>query len=132
MDAPTAPPDIAVRVLGPAAILADGRPVPLQGKRTRGLLAALVLHAGRVVPAAELIALIWGGDAPKTAANQLQIAVHRLRAALSAVDLGGRLGTRDGGYALDLPEGARVDLHDFRELAAAAAARAAAGDWTAA
>lgn len=124
--------DIAFRVLGPAEIVVDGLPAALQGRRTRGLLAALLLHEGRVVPAAELIALIWDGDAPKTAANQLQIAVHRLRAALSAAGLDGRLGTRDGGYALDLPAGTRVDLHDFRVLASEAADRAAAGDWAAA
>ncbi|MEV0645045.1 BTAD domain-containing putative transcriptional regulator [Phytomonospora sp. NPDC050363] len=124
--------DVEFRVLGAAEIVVDGQRAALTGKRTRGLLSALLLNEGRVVQSGELIALVWGTAPPKTAANQLQIAVHRLRSALSDAGLDGRLRTADGGYVLDLPAHARVDIRVFRELAATATGRAAAGEWPAA
>ncbi|GLZ80802.1 SARP family transcriptional regulator [Actinorhabdospora filicis] len=121
---------IELRVLGSPEVAVDDDVRPIKGARTRALYAALVLNAGKVLPAADLIATVWGADAPKTAANQLQIAVHRLRGVLTEAGLDGALITREPGYILLPPEGTVIDLAVFRELASRARARAAAGDWT--
>src|SRR5947208_3152726 len=70
-------------MLGPFEVRADdGGIVDVPGARLRGLLIALALDAGRVVPKASLIDWIWGEQPPADAANALQRLVSRLRKAL--------------------------------------------------
>ncbi|GLZ80025.1 regulatory protein AfsR [Actinorhabdospora filicis] len=114
-----------VHLLGPVALTHDDIPADLGGSRSRAVFAVLALHAGRAVQRHELIDAVWGADAPKTAANQLQIAVHRVRAALG--EAGHRLlRLEPGGYVLDLAD---TDLAVFRRYAAEGAAAARHGDW---
>src|SRR5687767_1606091 len=48
-------------VLGPVAVWTDaGPPVTIPGRKVRALLADLLVHAGRPVPADRLIDDIWG------------------------------------------------------------------------
>jgi hypothetical protein len=42
-------------ILGPLEITAGGQPLPVQGARTRAVLAMLLVHAGQVVPAGRLV-----------------------------------------------------------------------------
>src|ERR1700745_4361082 len=60
----------------------DGVVADLPGARLRGLLIALALEPGHVVPKATLIDWIWGERPPSGAANALQRLVSRLRKAL--------------------------------------------------
>src|SRR3569833_3525414 len=60
----------------------DGGEADVPGARLRGLLAALALEPGRVVPKATLVDWIWGENPPAEAANALQRLVSRLRKAL--------------------------------------------------
>ena len=71
------------RILGPLEVSDETGHVALGGPRQRGLLAILVLDAGRVVPTDRLIDLLWGEEAPKTATASLQNAVGRLRRAVA-------------------------------------------------
>ena len=70
-------------MLGPLAVrTADGGLADVPGARLRGLLVALALRTGHVVPKASLVDWIWGDDPPADATNALQRLVSRLRKAL--------------------------------------------------
>ncbi|MFD9894697.1 BTAD domain-containing putative transcriptional regulator [Amycolatopsis sp. NPDC059027] len=72
-----------IGILGPFEVRADdGGAADVPGARLRGLLAALALDPGRVVPKATLVDWIWGEQPPADAANALQRLVSRLRKAL--------------------------------------------------
>src|ERR687889_2475040 len=84
-------------ILGPLEARADGRPVALGGAKPRGLLALLLLNAGRAVSADGIALALWGDDAPPDAAKTVQVHVSRLRRALGGA---GALVTTNGGYAI--------------------------------
>ncbi len=72
-----------VAMLGPFEVRTDdGGLADVPGARLRGLLVALALEPGRVVPKATLVDWIWGEQPPAEAANALQRLVSRLRKAL--------------------------------------------------
>ncbi len=122
------------RLLGPLQVLLDGAPMPLRGAAERALLALLLLDAGRVVPAEQLIDGLWGDDPPAKAVNALQGRVSRLRAAFRAAGLPESLVVaRRPGYLLDVDPQA-VDVHRFARLVdqARRADGPAAGRWYAA
>ena len=96
-------------MLGPFEVRADdGSVVDVPGARLRGLLVALALDAGRVVPKATLVDWIWGEQPPADAANALQRLVSRLRKLLPVE------GHTDG-YRLQLDPDA-VDAVRFERL----------------
>ncbi len=71
---------VRIGLLGPFELRADdGTVVDVPGARLRGLVAALALHSGHVVPKATLIDCIWGEHPPADAVNALQRLVFRLR-----------------------------------------------------
>ncbi|MEU8435955.1 BTAD domain-containing putative transcriptional regulator [Streptomyces sp. NPDC029216] len=108
-----------IGVLGPLEVRADdGGPVDVPGARLRGLLVALALRPGRVVPKAVLVDWIWGEYPPVDAANALQRLVSRLRKLLPA---GAVEGLTDG-YRLAVEPDA-VDAVRFERLAVAGRAR---------
>jgi DNA-binding SARP family transcriptional activator len=96
------------RILGSLEVFDETGHVALGGPKQRGLLAILVLEAGRVVATDRLIDLLWGEEAPKTATASLQNAVGRLRRALGA-DV---LATRSPGYMLSA-EPDQIDARCF-------------------
>jgi predicted ATPase/DNA-binding SARP family transcriptional activator len=102
---------VELRVLGPVELVGDDGPVPLPAKQRR-LLAALAIHAGTARSADLLIDAIWGSVAPPSAVGLLQVYVSQLRKALPSPV---RIGTRGGGYVLELPEGA-LDAARFERL----------------
>ena len=106
------------RILGPLEVSDETGHVALGGPKQRGLLAILVLEAGRVVATDRLIDLLWGEEAPKTATASLQNTVGRLRRALGA-DV---LETRAPGYVLSVEPGS-----DRRTPRRAGAPRSAGG-----
>jgi predicted ATPase/DNA-binding SARP family transcriptional activator len=74
---------VQIGILGPFEVRTDdGVFVDVPGARLRGLLIALSLEPGRVVPKATLIDWIWGERPPSDAANALQRLASRLRKAL--------------------------------------------------
>ena len=110
-----------IAMLGPLEVRTAGGAVEVPGARLRGLLAALALRPGRVVPKAALVDWIWAEDPPSDAANALQRLASRLRKALpdAAIE-----GDTDGYRLLMDPDA--VDAVRFERLVTAA--QAAAGD----
>ncbi|MFI6679389.1 BTAD domain-containing putative transcriptional regulator [Kribbella sp. NPDC050470] len=93
----------------------DGVLADVPGARLRGLLAALALEPGRVVPKPTLVDWIWGEQPPSDAANALQRLVSRLRKVLPP---GAVEGLTDG-YRLKVEPDA-VDAVRFERLVAQA------------
>jgi predicted ATPase/DNA-binding SARP family transcriptional activator len=113
-------------VLGPVAVwTADGEPVPVPGLKVRALLAVLLIHEGRPVPAARLIDALWGERLPGDPAGTLSGKVTQLRRSLERAEPGGRrlVASPPPGYRLRLDANA-VDVDRFRALAARARATA--------
>ncbi len=111
-------------VLGPLAVWTDlGVPVPIPGLKVRALLADLLVHEGRPVPADRLIDDLWGDTAPGNPGASLSVRVSQLRRVLEDAEPGARalVATRPAGYVLD---GGDVDAVRFRELLAESRATA--------
>jgi DNA-binding SARP family transcriptional activator len=52
------------RILGPLEVHDGAAPVAIPGVKERALLADLLVHTGRVVPADRLVEDLWGDDPP--------------------------------------------------------------------
>jgi predicted ATPase/DNA-binding SARP family transcriptional activator len=105
-------------LLGTLAAWTDnGRLVAVPEAKVRALLADLLIHLGRPVPADRLIDDLWGDNLPVHPAGALQLKVSRLRQALeNAEPGGGELVTfRSPGYLLRI-DGDAVDEHRFAAL----------------
>ena len=89
----------------------DGVLADVPGARLRGLLIALALEPGHVVPKATLVDWIWGERPPSDAANALQRLVSRLRKALPE----GLVEGQTDGYRLRVEPDA-VDAVRFERL----------------
>jgi DNA-binding SARP family transcriptional activator len=108
-----------IRILGPLEVVAGGDPVDLPGGKARLLLAALAVHANRVVSTDRLFEFLWHGQPPDSAANTLQTYVAHLRRALEP----GRaprqrsrlLLTREPGYLLAVDPD-QIDAVRFERL----------------
>lgn len=111
---------IQFQVLGPVQAIRDDEVLRIGGVKAKGVLALLVLEAGRVVPTSRLVDGVWGEDPSEGVIPALQVHISNLRKVLGAEVLQ----TRAPGYRLD---GARseVDASQFeRELERARALRA--------
>jgi predicted ATPase/DNA-binding SARP family transcriptional activator len=89
----------------------DGVLADVPGARLRGLLIALALEPGHVVPKATLVDWIWGERPPPGAANALQRLVSRLRKVLPE----GLVEGQTDGYRLTVEPDA-VDAVRFERL----------------
>src|SRR5205085_9255396 len=113
-----------VGLLGGLEVLdADEQNVTIAGAKLRALVAVLALHAGRVVPAEQIVDALWGENPPAAVRNGLQGLASKLRRSLRSADL---VAMRAGGYALDLAPDA-VDVDRYEELVAAGRGGAAGG-----
>ncbi|MFD4601289.1 BTAD domain-containing putative transcriptional regulator [Streptomyces sp. NPDC058464] len=122
-------------VLGPLEAWTDDRSLRFGSPARRAVLGLLLLDPGVPVRRDAIVDLLWGDSPPRTAVTLVQAHVSRIRRALRG---GRRFGDDEvidslgGAYRLSLSAMA-VDLLDFRDLAArAAAARDARQDATAA
>ena len=107
---------VQIGMLGPFEVRTDdGVFAEVPGARLRGLLIALALETGHVVPKATLVDWIWGERPPSAAANALQRLASRLRKALPTGSIEGQT----GGYRLTAAPGA-VDALRFERLLAQA------------
>ncbi|MCC9310478.1 winged helix-turn-helix domain-containing protein [Kitasatospora sp. RB6PN24] len=112
-----------IKMLGPLEIRTDdGGLTDVPGARLRGLLVALALRPGRVVPKSALVDWIWGEHPPADATNALQRLVSRLRKVLPD----GVVDGRPDGYRLAVAPDA-VDAVRFERLVGAAQAGAEDG-----
>ncbi|WP_158895157.1 BTAD domain-containing putative transcriptional regulator [Amycolatopsis anabasis] len=101
-----------IGTLGPFEVRTDdGVFADVPGARLRGLLVALALNPGQVVPKATLVDWIWGEHPPADATNALQRLVSRLRKALPE----GVVEGQPNGYRLRVEPDA-VDAVRFERL----------------
>src|SRR6202020_104127 len=101
-----------IRILGSFEVQTDdGVFADVPGTRLRGLLIALALEPGHVVPKGTLVDWIWGERPPSEAANALQRLVSRLRKALPE----GVIEGQSDGYRLTVEPDA-VDAVRFERL----------------
>ncbi|GAB3840733.1 BTAD domain-containing putative transcriptional regulator [Dactylosporangium cerinum] len=106
------------RLLGTIEARNDGTPLDVGPARQRGVLAALLVDVGRVVPTGDLVERVWGPARPRRARPTLYSYLSRLRGVLGD---GTALRRSAGGYLL-AAEPAAVDVHRFRQLCARARA----------
>jgi predicted ATPase/DNA-binding SARP family transcriptional activator len=117
---------VEIRLFGGVSATGDGgTAVDVGPAKCQTVLAALALSAGRAVPVARLVTMVWGDDPPRTADKTLQSYVTRLRKGLGP-DAIARAGSA---YRLDL-DGAVVDVLRFQRLLAAGDTEAALAEWT--
>ncbi|MEU6916066.1 AfsR/SARP family transcriptional regulator [Streptomyces olindensis] len=103
----------------------DGAARAIGSPKTRVLLAALLLDAGRVVSVESLKDALWGGAPPVSAQASLHNHVARLRRLLDDPE---RLRTVPSGYVLRVDEG-ELDVHVFDAHVTAARAAHTGRDW---
>ena len=95
---------VQIGLLGPFEVRTDdGVYAEVPGARLRGLLIALALEPGHVVPRATLVDWIWGERPPSDAANALQRLASRLRKALPEGLVEGQPGSRPAGASPSRP-----------------------------
>jgi len=101
-----------IRLLGPVEVIDESaRRIPLQGVRSRSLLAALALEAGSAVSVDRLVDALWGDAPPEGSANALQRHVSTLRKLLGS----DTIERRGGGYALAFAQ-MTVDVRAYEEV----------------
>lgn len=118
-------------VLGPLEAWEDGKPLRSGSPARRAVLGLLLLDPGVPVSRDAIVDLLWGDSPPRTAVSLVQAHVSRIRRALK----GGRrfdgneevIDSFGGAYRLSL-SAMEVDLLDFRDMAARAAAARGAGE----
>ena len=103
---------VGFQLLGDIEAREGDRSIDLGHARQRYVLAALLVDAGRPVPADVLIDRVWGDHPPQRARNALSAYVSRLR----TVD-GVTINRERTGYRCIVDRSA-VDLHRFRTLVA--------------
>jgi DNA-binding SARP family transcriptional activator len=115
---------VQVRILGELEVLdANARPIPVDGKRQRALLALLATSPSRALPTEPLIDELWADRPPANGPNAVQTVVSRLRQAIGT----DHVLTRPGGYELAV-DGANIDSVRFEQLADEGRRALAAGD----
>ncbi|QLY33345.1 tetratricopeptide repeat protein [Nocardia huaxiensis] len=110
--------DVRFSILGPVEISLDGQVATL-APRHRGVLAYLLLNAGRVCTIERLIEAIWGFDEPDTARAQIHASLTAIRRVLRAADAVQTVETRAAGYVAH-PASDQFDLTGFNDHVAAA------------
>lgn len=125
--APACDRQLWIGLLGPLSVRSRGQSLHVPAARQRSLLAALVVRAGDVVPAAALAEAVWDGAPPATWPETIRNYIRRLRVVLGEL-AGGRILTRSPGYLLQVSR-EEVDLLSFETLYRTGRAAARAGDW---
>jgi len=117
----------AFRLLGPLEVRStSGELVHLGGQKPRGLLAMLLIHRGRPVPADRLVHALWGESPSTGAAATLRSHVVRVRRLLDEAGTKASIDSRSGAYVLTAdPED--VDADRFERLLAEGRAAASRG-----
>ncbi|TWF79676.1 putative ATPase [Pseudonocardia hierapolitana] len=107
-------------VLGPVAVWdGDGSPVRVPERKTRALLADLLVHEGRPVAVERLVEHLWGAQELRNSLNTLQTRISQLRRTLERAGGHDLVVRQPPGYLLRLEPGA-LDVHRFRDLIARA------------
>jgi DNA-binding SARP family transcriptional activator len=114
-------------ILGPLLVHDGETSIDLPKGRQRVLLATLMVHAGKPVPADVLAEMVWEGTPPSGATVTLRSHMMRLRRVLG-LQAGARLMTRYPGYLLRADDD-EVDLLRFCRLCHEGGGAARSGAW---
>lgn len=108
-------------LLGPLLVVDDeGRARAVPAPKQRALLAALLVRANTTVPRDDLVAAVWGAEAPPTALPALRTYAARLRRILGGA--GVRIVGDSAGYRVEIREPAELDVCEAEALLRAARA----------
>ncbi|UOZ10395.1 AfsR/SARP family transcriptional regulator [Amycolatopsis sp. WQ 127309] len=102
-------------LLGTIEVRAGATQLALSSPRQRAVLAALLLTPNTVVAPHRLVEMVWGDAAPASAAANLRTHISQLRRQLAAVEDGGRIHARAGGYLIDVRHD-ELDIERFELL----------------
>ncbi len=116
---------IDFRILGPLEVMTESGPVRLGGRKQRGVLALLLLHANEVMPVERLADELYAGAPPATAGAQIRDHVSQLRKLLGP-NAGTLLETRSPGYLLHV-DSEQLDAARFERLLDTASSELAEG-----
>jgi DNA-binding SARP family transcriptional activator len=111
---------LRIFALGPFRILRDGQPIPAsawRSQQSRTVLKVLLARRGRVVPADQLLEILWPDDDPETARGRLHVRVSQLRRALDPDGSSSVVLTVEGGYVFDTEASCWIDVDEFETLA---------------
>lgn len=95
---------MALRLLGPLELVADGRSLDLGGPRQQVILALLGLNVNSVTSIDHLIEAVWGENPPPTARGQVQVCISGIRKLFARAGSPHAIRTLSPGYALELDE----------------------------
>jgi len=112
------------RILGPVEVITGENRLAIEGRRTRILLAMLLVWRNQIVSLDALIDGLWPHGPPSSAKSTLHAHISRLRGALAAAGpLAGseRVGRKPPGYELRTLDG-EVDADRFERMLAVAEA----------
>src|SRR5579859_4854632 len=101
-------------LLGPLTVRNGDMLLDIPQGKPRAVLAVLLARTGQVVPAAELIELIWDGSPPRTAPATLPNYVTKLRRAIGGPSQA-RIRTSQPGYLIETTPD-ELDLTMFEAL----------------
>jgi predicted ATPase/DNA-binding SARP family transcriptional activator len=108
------------RILGPLEVRREGHTLTLGGSKQRALLTILLTQPNKVLAVDRLTELLWGDDAPATAAHAIEVYVSQLRKTLEPGGAPYRmLLTSTAGYCLRIDPG-EVDVVQFQNLVSSA------------
>ena len=122
---------IDLRLLGPVRAWRDGAELNLGSARRTAVLSVLALHAKHAVSLEQLVAEVWGEDAPASAAGNVYTYVSALRQVLEPArgrwSAGQLLASGGGSYCLHVDE-QDVDVFRFEALRERSKQHRARGD----
>jgi DNA-binding SARP family transcriptional activator len=99
---------VQVRLLGPVDVVVDGIARSVAGLRRKAALAVLALRADEIVSVDHLVEVVWGENAPHTAAATLQNHVSYLRGVLGSRSA---IVARPPGYTLTIaPDATDIEV----------------------
>jgi DNA-binding SARP family transcriptional activator len=116
-----------VGVLGPLHVSHEGSVQPVRAAKHRVLLAALLVHANRVVSFDELAEMLWDGSPPAGARATVRNYICRLRRVLGSA-VAARIVTCDPGYLFQAGDD-ELDLLKFQTLCHDGGAAIRIADW---
>ena len=113
---------LRIYLLGPFRVEHNGQSIPPQEwarPKDRSLLKLLALERGHLVPQDRLLDLLWPDLTPAAAANNLHVAVSRLRKVLdpllpSTTSTSQVIRREEAGYTLPADTPVWTDLEEFR------------------
>ncbi|TDT98299.1 DNA-binding SARP family transcriptional activator [Streptomyces sp. 846.5] len=114
-------------LLGPLRVGHTGAPTAISARKSRTLLAALLLEANTAVSTERLVEALWGASPPASAMASLHNHLLRLRRTLGG-EGGARVLTAAPGYLVRVEPG-ELDSHMFAEHSARGRSAELAGRW---